>query len=177
MIRQAKDILSILDGKDEFTENETFLFQKLAIFDYLIGNLDRHEENWLVTFSSVNEITHIKAIDNANAFPKIQPEKGSPAARNQYLWKELKISDQKFSPEIINFVQDMITPDKLIKVVVDIKKECGDFLDEDMKNLLLLRQKVIYKLICEEDGKTPKDLADISTKEEMEAYGQPLKHG
>lgn len=171
--RQAVDIFPELEAKEVFTEKEKTLFQKLAIFDYLIGNLDRHEENWLVTFSDDNEITSIKAIDNANAFPKIQPEKGKTASKHQYEWKSLKIAGEQFTPEAVEFVRNAITFNNLQKIVQEIQKNCDNFLDEDMKLLLYTRQKAIYRLVCEESGKTPAGLASYSTEDEMLALCHP----
>jgi hypothetical protein len=40
-------------------------------------------------FESPKGDVHIKAIDNANAFPTKIPKAGSSVTRNQYKWKEL----------------------------------------------------------------------------------------
>ena len=45
---EAREHIKALESKALFTEEEKLLFQKSAIFDFLIGNLDRHEDNWFV---------------------------------------------------------------------------------------------------------------------------------
>ena len=93
-------VIDQIDSKKKgFTEAETTKFQKFTIFDYLIGNLDRHEQNWFVTVSPDKEITNIRAIDNANAFPKKQPGMGSLAARNRKnsIWQKKNLLKVQFS--------------------------------------------------------------------------------
>jgi hypothetical protein len=167
---EAVEIINHINHKTKYTKEEKNKFQEFAIFDYLIGNLDRHEENWFVTMSSQGEITNIKAIDNANAFPKKQPKKGSLAARNQYKWKSLKISKAKFSSQILEFVHKKLAPEKIDQYLLQIKQDLPEFLDADMEELFKMRAKVISKLALEQSKISPSILASYSTKEEMENF-------
>lgn len=164
---EAIEIIDFINQKKEFTEAEKSKFQKFAIFDYLIGNLDRHEENWFVTMSSAGEITHIKAIDNANAFPKKQPKKNSLASSNQYKWKSLKISEDTFTQQVQEFVKEKLVTEKIDHYLAVLNQDLPEFLDSDMEELIKLRAKVICKLVLEPET-TPAFLASYSTKDEME---------
>lgn len=164
-----------VDKKGMFYESELILFQKFAIFDYLIGNLDRHGLNWLITVSPDKKITSIRAVDNANAFPKKQPAKNSSAAKNQYAWKSFNIAEQEFTHIVKQFVKDNLNPDKIKNVIKVIKEdlkgnseEDPGFLDNDMEELFIKRANVIFNLI-EKNNQSPATLANISTLEEMES--------
>lgn len=65
---EAKDLLMIgYNNKKNYTENELIKFQMLAIYDYLTGNLDRHEENWFV---KINSAAHAKLDEISKAQSK-----------------------------------------------------------------------------------------------------------
>lgn len=163
--QEVMEVIEKIKSKTIFTLEELTLFQKFAIFDYLIGNLDRHEENWFVTLED-DKITHIKAIDNANSLPKKQPEKGTRAATNQYAWKELPIAKVAFTEDTVKFVKDNLKPQQIENLIVELIQELDGFLDLDMQALLRLRADVIYNLV--QTDRTPDNLAFQSTKEEME---------
>ena len=57
---------------DTFREDELERFQKFVIEDYIIGNLDRHRDNWLWQ-EDEGHLAGIIAIDNANAFLERNP--------------------------------------------------------------------------------------------------------
>ena len=159
---------------EKFTDGELTLFQKFAIFDYLIGNLDRHEENWLVIFDAhadgTKTLKYIKAIDNANAFPKKHPKpftKKVPSgldllinpARNQYKWKNLNIARFTFTAEIKEFVKNNLSSEKIRSMLKIIDREMPDFLDDSMHTLFLQRTDTLRRTV--EEGKTPEQLANL----------------
>lgn len=169
--QEFKQIMEKVENQPFFNPNENTLFQKFAIFDYLIGNLDRHEENWfLILDEKTNEITSIKAIDNANAFPRVQPEKDSWAANNQYKWKNLKIAREKFTENTIKFVQEKLTSEAIDEIIKEIKCKNKEFFDEngDMEKFLRLRADVIRNIVKAEN--TAAILANISTESEMKSF-------
>jgi Phosphatidylinositol 3- and 4-kinase len=152
-----------------YTEDENTLFQKFIVFDYLIGNLDRHEENWLVALNDKKEIVSIKAIDNANSFPKKHPLKGALASRNRYLWKNRSIASNKFTVQLREFVRQNLTDEKIRSFLDETDKQLDHFLDEDMKEHFLKRVEVVRKLI-EVAEPNPQSLAAISSYEEMALF-------
>lgn len=140
---EAVNAIEKFDSKAQFSEQELFLFQKFAIFDYFIGNLDRHEENWLVILSKENELMHIKAIDNANSFPHKHPSKGAYAARNRYKWKQLNIAKHPFTEETRKFIRSHFAPLNIADLIREIDRQIPGFLNNKMKKLLLKRAQVI----------------------------------
>lgn len=160
----AKTVLegpNSFDATQQFDAAELFELQKFMIFDYLIGNLDRHEENWLVLMDGQN-LRKIKAIDNANAFPKRQPKLGSVGARNQYKWKERNFAKQEFGKIVKEFVMENLSKDKIARVLGKVKSEIDDFIEPEMEELFLKRANVIRKIVLETEHSTPFLLAEYS---------------
>ena len=159
--QEAKTALEQEDNfanKTEYSPEELTTFQKFAVFDYLIGNLDRHTENWFVTIKD-EKLQKIKTIDNANSFPKKLPRPGSRALHNQYQWKNLGIAAQPWTDETKRFVKENLTPAKIDDLLKKIGKEISDFFEGDMKDLFIKRAAVIFQNI--DTPQSAKDLADI----------------
>ncbi|NRA90299.1 MAG: hypothetical protein HRU43_04145, partial [Simkaniaceae bacterium] len=56
---------------DGSNEKSLEIFQRFAILDFILGNLDRKLDNWMVKFDQkTKEFDAIGAIDNANCFPR-----------------------------------------------------------------------------------------------------------
>lgn len=161
--QEAKKVLTAFNKKSEdFTTAERGLFQRFAIFDYIIGNLDRHEENWLVITNDKGKVTHIKAIDNANSFPMSHPKKGSSAARNQYKWKELNIAKEHFTVQSQRLVDGLNAEEMLEKL-----EEMPIFLNKEMRDCFKLRIAALKALV--KVGQTPQLLAEHADDESMRA--------
>ncbi len=165
---EAVSVLSKLEGRDTFTEEEVTIFQKFAIFDYLIGNLDRHEENWFVILernphTHQDEIKFIKAIDNANAFPKKVPKPGSAAARQRCKWRQLKIANKPWTPAAQKFLQQDVLP--TIKAMTDnIDGLMPDFFEGKMKRLFEARAKHLEQVVKVANEASPRMLAPFDNK-------------
>lgn len=134
---EFKQIMEVWNKKDKFSESEKTLFQKFILFDYAIGNLDRHAENWFVTLDANGTITSIKAIDNANSFPIIAPKPG--AMRKQYQWKDLAIAKEPFTPEAKKFMENRFGKAWIVFYVTTIKKNLPNFFHGDMEKLFRQR--------------------------------------
>jgi len=101
---------------------ELFLFQLMVLYDYLLGNLDRHLENWLVGTKSMNKLQRLAMIDNGNAFPQEHPTEGVRdyfGRQKMYQWKQHSWAKYSFderiyarmralSPEAIDSFIDMM---------------------------------------------------------------------
>lgn len=122
-----------------------------------------------MTISPDLVITHIKAIDNAYAFPKKQPQKGSMATSNQYKWKSRTIAKQEFTEETKKFIKNNITPEKIREFIKHLKQDLPDFLDNDMEQLLIQRAQVAY-LLTQESSQTPALLANCSSENEINDF-------
>lgn len=154
----AQKHIQALEEKVTFSDEELFLFQKFALFDYLIGNLDRHEENWMLIMQE-GRLTAIKAIDNENAFPKKHPPEGSIAARNMYKWKSLKIAQQPFTEEALAFLRSQFTEENKAALLQELTKGSTPFLDEEMQAAFEQRWDTILAVAA---GSSPKSLAIVS---------------
>lgn len=120
----AHQIAGILNKK--LNQKEILKYQLFIIYDYLLGNTDRHEGNWMIKLSyngkilskhdleaivkeegyDVNKlmIEEIIPIDNGNILPK-QLVNSMICDSKQYQWKDLKFSTYRFSMDIINFLK------------------------------------------------------------------------
>ena len=123
----AHEIANVFDKK--LDEDELLIFQFFIVFDYLLGNADRHAGNWMLKLSYKNQgagglvehkkhlktliaeealdkesfrIDSIIPIDNGNILP-MQSLMGIVDAK-QYDWKHLKFADIKFHAHIIDFI-------------------------------------------------------------------------
>jgi hypothetical protein len=160
---EAKKCSAVLN-KDSYDEEEETTFQLFAIFDFLIGNLDRHEENWLLIMQN-NKLISIKAIDNAHSLPIRQPDKDSLGARNQYKWKEYKIAKSKFTEKTIQFVNENLSEANIEKVISTVGEKVPKFLKDEMQELFLIRVACIRKLVNKDNSS--ETLANCNSMEEM----------
>lgn len=127
---------------NSYTSDEINEFQKLGIFHYLIGHLDGHGGNWMV--HTLNGQTTIKAIDNANSFPKTNPSSNT-SCRNQYQWRSLKIANEAISEKTKELVHIELTDEKVNSYIDEISNL--QFLNADMRRLFLERVSVIRRAI------------------------------
>ena len=148
-------------------------FQKMAVFDYLIGNLDRHEENWFVKTED-GRLSDIKAIDNANSFLKINPGSTTKVG-NQYKWKNLPIAEQQLTETTKAFIRRELTVDKIRNFVasIDLTSELA-FLDQDMNHLLIKRLSVLITSAKMEKTPTTRDLGMLITDQAIDDFITPV---
>lgn len=74
------------------------LFDLLVIMDYATGNGDRHAENWFVMADKTN-VTGIRLIDGGQSMSPKHPRPWAfQELRNRYLWRNLKLSEEPFTP-------------------------------------------------------------------------------
>ncbi len=175
---EARSVL-ITDNPKEETILE---FQKMCVLDYLIGNLDRNFENWLVKTDENSQIQSIKMIDNGNAFVRHHlPDKlGINSFKNQYVWKTLALSNLEIKDDIKRLIR-RIDNQKIEHVVQRIKMDYPSYRDqldvffESSKAALLDRLKVLKRAIEEE--KNLSELAEFRSETQIKEYikSQPLR--
>lgn len=149
------------DPNREFKVSEIEAFQRFILHDYLIGNLDAHEENWFVKMDSNNEITQIVGIDKANSFPTKNPGMLGLGGSNQYKWKNIPIANKPFTQDMKKLMKKM-TPRKVNQFIKEVQKSNAGFLTPEMIKLLKARAKIINE-VGSIKNVTPKDLASIIT--------------
>jgi hypothetical protein len=140
--------------KSSYTQDEIILFQKFALFDYLLGNLDRHYQNWILSKDCQNNIQKIIAIDNANSFPTKDPKPFFfglfDPGHNQYMWKELKIAEAPLTEPTKEFIRDNLSEEKIQKLLTHLESvipEPATYLTEEVKQLFLKRAAKIRHAI------------------------------
>lgn len=147
---EAKEIAQEIEGKVDYSEEELNRFQSFIIFDFLIGNMDRHLDNWMVKWKS--GIKKIVPIDNANAFPRFTPKLYQYGSwRNQYAWRKLKIARMNFTEETKNFVKMNLREEAVEKMLAAIDADeninalnnNASFLTPESKALLRKRAEVL----------------------------------
>lgn len=159
-LKEAKDVQRLLN-KDRFKESELELFQRFAIHDFLIGNLDAHEENWFIDSNDKGEMTAIIGIDKANSWIEKNPNPGDSRTRNQYKWKGMTIAQQPFTSSMRNLMRSF-TEEKMEQFFKEIEAEFPDFFNEKIKTLALERAARLVTMGGESDS-TPASLAVAHT--------------
>lgn len=169
---EAGSMLKDLTGRAQFSDQEYELFQKMAIEDFLTGQLDRHEENWFIKKGPCQSM-QIKIIDNANSFLKKNPPNSwaKTILKNQYKWHSLAIAKHAFLHKTKKFIfshlQDADIDAYIQKLKIDSR--LADFLDTDMERLLRERARVLVKLAGQE-GMSPADLIQYRTDTEIQNF-------
>lgn len=167
---KAEALFKTLVQRDKLADLE--LIQKMAVEDYLTGQLDRHEENWFLKDTPEQKLC-IKLIDNANSFIKRNPQSEFDKKRlkNQYKWSSLPIAQEPFSDNIKAFILNKLTEEHIDSFIVTLAQHphLKDFLDEDMKRLLKERARVLIKLARQQKS-SPADLAKFRTDAEIHAF-------
>ena len=147
--------------KEAYQSEELVIFQKFAFFDYALGNLDRHEENWFIKVDQEGRLTDIKAIDNANTFPKRAHNSQSFVSPpyNQYAWARESVAGSVIEPDVKKWIQEQFCEIRRQEIVKALKtnSDLEGFLTKEMEFQLLNRLAVLFELSKKEDFR-PKDL-------------------
>lgn len=165
----ADQIIHEVDNKSSYTDKELYIFQIFVILDYLLGNLDRKLENWLILWED-QTIKAIFPIDNSNTFPTQRPSAFNVyAAKNLYQWKELKLANIPFNEGAKDFVNNKIideTIQKILKIIDEDEQiqscypQGEKFLNHASRLDFNLRTLKLRQLFLVNDKLTPKELAE-----------------
>ncbi len=132
-------------------------FQRFAIIDFLVGNLDRHLANWMLPKDSTAETTEISAIDNGYAMPHKHPEK---KRTNQYLWRILPHAQVNFGADAREIAADL-NEQQIIDILMNTdknpNKQC--LINEGQRDCLRDRIRILKHFVA--SGKTPFELAQV----------------
>lgn len=133
----GRDETGKLNGKEEFTENELNLFQIFIAFDFLLGNLDRHGDNWMFKESADGEINKIIPIDNANILPQKEKNYLNWKTLGWHIseWNELNIAQKPFTEETIRLIAAL--GDNFVnEICEEIRQDpkISTMMEEDPKN-------------------------------------------
>lgn len=166
--RPADEVLPEIEKKESYTKEELHIFQSFILFDYLLGNLDRHEENWLIDWDG-ETIHGIYPIDNGAAFPTQKPHSVNLfAAQNVYKWKRLKLAGIPFTPEMRTYIEKTVTNETLQRIIDQINEdkqirgcypENKHFLSEKSRTEFEFRALKLRQLLVDDPNLTPRQLA------------------
>ncbi len=123
-------------------------FKKLVILDFLIGNEDRHNGNWMV-----DENNKIHAIDNGMSFPCAHLKKGLFNAKHIYEWRHHPLAQTQFEASDVAKLENINSAELN--------------LDTQQLEMMELRISVLKKVM--EKGKTMAFLGEIQTEQHYEA--------
>ncbi|NGX57421.1 MAG: hypothetical protein K940chlam3_00312 [Chlamydiae bacterium] len=148
-IAEFDKIKDKFESRDNYTNNEIEMFQKFAVYDYLINNLDRHHGNWMVEYTEKNgspELKRIHAIDHDRGFSLGNPSGYTLGGKSQYLWRTLKIARHEMTPETKKFIQQNLRKREIDKVVQEIEEKVTGFMSQEMKDRIYEKAEVLIKM-------------------------------
>lgn len=137
-------------------------FEKFVILDFVIGNQDRHFENFLIKGKKVF------AIDNGFAFPSKKPT--GIGTINQYAWANLPEARRSFSSHAAKYVQKLACERESLYAL--LRSEMGDKFTEAQRKEMDERIDILLKVINMK--KTPHFLGKIKTERNFQLARQAL---
>lgn len=156
-------------NKKDYNQKEAERFQMFAVYDYLLGNLDRHHENWLVKTKN-GRLKKIVAIDNTHSFPYEHVTNGPLdhfLRRNHYAWGKHALAKFPFSENVRQKMR-AITNDELIHFINKVEEEFEGkerFFTQERTGLLF-RRAAILRTLAGQANATPELLSSVFSEEE-----------
>lgn len=148
-------------------------FQVFALFDYVLGNLDRKSDNWLVKMNKDGHIDGIAMIDNANCFTKdYLVETNIFASHNQHAWKNMPLSNTKLTAKAAKFI-DSLTDKEIDKIIDTWKKDLpkeyvNNFITPEVIRLFKERAAVLRK--AKNEDLSLKEIGEIRTEKTIKGF-------
>lgn len=124
------------------TPDEIEKLQTMAIFDYLIGDLDGHDNNWNVHFDIHGQIQKVVKFDNGNSFPEKPLDKirDHLTLDKTYAWKAHLWAKQKLNPssgsKLEKILNKLILPENQIEFWVRVQKKYPNFVTTERVKLM-----------------------------------------
>lgn len=146
-----------------FSELEKTEWQKMCLFNFLVGNLDPHSENLFVRLGD-QQLERACTIDFGNAFPVGRPMRFGYYG-NEGAWGKYPISAEPFTQKTLEFIKTNFQMENLYKFLEQVEVKCPGFMVESMKQLL--EERFVLMMTCTgtslEGGHidTPQKLAQI----------------
>lgn len=173
-----------VDLPSEMSEKELTRYQKFVIIDYILGNLDRKEDNWMVKMSEDGKhILDIKMIDNANCFPRGHlPATYLPDGSkwNQYAWKGLDLSAHPLTPKAMSFINSLSDP-KINALIRTWKEDLGPeyfeefFGGDEGEAIKALRDRIhVVRKFKEQSKSNPRNVSELASYNTYESISDYL---
>ena len=177
--KPAKQLIDKIKPPEQLSEFEVITLQKAFIFNFITGDLDAHDENWLIKYrlrgDNYIDILDVRFVDFGNAFPIDMPK--HLGFGNQFAWGNLPVSELPFHPETLAFIRQM-KEENLESFMTSVNK---DFLLDSARKQLELRFKILKYYTgddtelpigyprpqnSDERIRSPKDLAQLHYQED-----------
>jgi len=180
--KEAEEV--VLPAKEGLNKSDINKYQRFVILDYLLGNLDRKLDNWMVKLTSDGRhFKDIKGIDNANCYPKGHlPKPGmlDGSTWYQYAWKDLDLSTIPLSQDMVKFI-DSLTDVKLDSIISLWKSDLGPeyfesfFGGSEGEAIKALKDRVrVLRKFAEESRTNPRTLRELASYNTYEAIKEYL---
>jgi len=181
-----------LPGAADVNISDLDKYQRFVILDFLLGNLDRKLDNWMVKMTPDGKhFRDIKMIDNANCFPRGHlPKQLGPlpltvegyqvvgidlSMWSQYLWKDLELSNFQLTDSSRLLIASL-TDEKVDEIIRTWQEELGleyfeSFFGEDEEQAIKAfrdRVKVLRKF--NEETEDISKLASYNNYEAIRAF-------
>ena len=152
-------------GCQSFSDAELTRFQTMAIFDFVIGNMDRFADNLFVKVNrSMYDFENLKCIDNANSHPHSGPNQFN--GHHMYYWKHYEISKAEFTDHALAKI-DALSEPLLESYFTEVEQMIPSFLNKKIKDYFRLRVAFLNQLIKTKKIKTPAEMAEFRSRTEM----------
>ncbi len=156
-----------LEKRNGFQSKEKVMWQKMCIYNFLVGNMDPHSENIFVKMQN-SQLQEIRMIDHGNCFIEQNPGTGAPIG-NQGHWGNYKISDARFEPEVLEFIRTHLTEDKLDAFVRSVGGR-DKFWTIKMDQLQRARLDALRHGVLSGEIKSPRELSKLHTSKDIAKY-------
>ncbi len=163
---ELKDVKQQFNARSSFSKEEIAIWQKMVVWNFLIGNLDPHDENIFVQMDEEGILSDLKMIDHGNCFPLYNPGMGS--AGNLGAWGHFSISREPFLEEIKAFILENITEQNCV-AFLNGSTERAAFFKDSMKKLQIERVRVLRECVATNKIHSPALLARIKTDSSFQA--------
>ena len=165
--KPLKECEGKLEQRHHYDHEEKRKWQMMCIYNFLVGNLDPHNENVFMKMDEKGHIGEIRMIDHGNCFIEQNPGEGAPVG-NQGHWGTYKISGDAFTSEVREFIRDNLTEDKLDEFVQSMQRD--PFWTLNMDQLQRQRLSVLRNGVVNGEISSPRELAKLHTARQLDKY-------
>ena len=144
----------------------------MALFDVLIGNLDRHNKNFLIQKSDSGTITEVYPIDNANSFPvrAFSDKSKDYAGKKQYAWAKMAFAKHPFCKELKREIKSFLSEDRVELIIscINDNPKTQKVLTKDSAELIKKRAKVLNMFV--EMDLNLSEIVNYKTRKSLERF-------
>ena len=175
---EGKIVAEFASIVDRFEKNlwystpEIQMFQIFAVFDYLIGNLDRHCKNWFVAYTEERsrvKLHRIFAIDHDRAFIHTNPS-SYLGLKSQYFWKNAKIALKPMTYDTKQFIQTHFQPDQISQIMEAVESRMPGFFTREIRKSFEERALVLLKIAESDEDFTFQGIGNLRTDRKIQLF-------